>query len=249
MFIENVKKFMLLFIVVGVAGLLWFLTMVVPADEFVNKYALFDSQYMIGYQAEEGVFTFVRSLLLITEGIWLLGWAAFFFWMAKRSENEKNETTHKKVVNVEKYYFWGVATFLFVLVIGSFVKPYAIYGDKLTHFHAPDEPDSTEVHVLATDGFQWKFDINNDGDYSDDTTGFFMKGQKYKFLVTAQSFSHGMGIYSPDGVMRAQTNINPGITAVLYHTFEFSGDYTILCMEYCGIGHHNMMTTITVGGN
>ncbi len=238
---------MKVFVVLAVALLLIFLAYVIPSN-FANRYD-FTGTYLIGFEADEGVFTFVRLFLIIMEAIWLMFWAVFYFKVAKDATGEKDETTHAKVTNFEKYYFWGVATFLLFLVIASFVVPYAFYGDKLTHFHAPDEPDSITVYVKGTDGFQWKFDTNGDGQYDDDPNNFFIRGQKYRLVVSAESFSHGLGIYSPDGVMRGQTNINPGYEAVLYHTFEQSGTYTFLCMEYCGIGHHNMKTDVIVGGS
>jgi len=44
----------------------------------------------------------------------------------------------------------------------------------------------------------------------------------------------------------AQTQAMPGYTNVLRHTFKDPGNYKILCLEYCGLVHHGMMSELTV---
>jgi cytochrome c oxidase subunit 2 len=44
----------------------------------------------------------------------------------------------------------------------------------------------------------------------------------------------------------AQTQSMPGYTNVLRHTFDEPGTYKILCLEYCGLGHHEMSAEINV---
>ena len=38
----------------------------------------------------------------------------------------------------------------------------------------------------------------------------------------------------------------PGFTNVIRYTFSEPGTYRILCLEYCGLGHHTMMSRLTV---
>ena len=63
-----------------------------------------------------------------------------------------------------------------------------------------------------------------------------------EFILTAADVIHGYQI--------ERTNVNveliPGEVARLTYTFDDPGTYRITCNEYCGIGHHNMLGTITV---
>ena len=65
-------------------------------------------------------------------------------------------------------------------------------------------------------------------------------------LVTSADVNHGFGIYDADLRLVAQTQAMPGYTNRLRHTFAAEGTYRVLCMEYCGLVHHNMITEIKV---
>jgi cytochrome c oxidase subunit 2 len=43
-----------------------------------------------------------------------------------------------------------------------------------------------------------------------------------------------------------QTQAMPGYTNSIKITFKESGIYKLLCMEYCGLAHHAMITDFTV---
>lgn len=63
-----------------------------------------------------------------------------------------------------------------------------------------------------------------------------------EFILAAADVIHGYQIEN--------TNVNveliPSQVARLTYTFDDPGVYRITCNEYCGIGHHNMLGTITV---
>ncbi len=68
------------------------------------------------------------------------------------------------------------------------------------------------------------------------------KGAEVTIIATSVDVIHGMRI--PD------TNVNvmviPGQISQVDVTFDDTGTYTLLCHEYCGIGHQQMGATITV---
>lgn len=68
------------------------------------------------------------------------------------------------------------------------------------------------------------------------------EGAEVHFIMTSKDVTHGFQI--------AGTNVNamvmPGHVQKISHTFDESGEYLILCNEYCGAGHQAMSTTITV---
>ena len=68
------------------------------------------------------------------------------------------------------------------------------------------------------------------------------KGAKVKVIATTKDVIHGFEV--------AGTNINmmlePGYINEYVTTFDKTGEYLILCNEYCGMGHHLMTSKIEV---
>ncbi|GAA3994961.1 ba3-type cytochrome C oxidase subunit II [Deinococcus rubellus] len=67
-------------------------------------------------------------------------------------------------------------------------------------------------------------------------------GQPLSINVTSQDVIHGFYVEG--------SNINieviPGQVATFRHTFTRPGTYNVVCNEYCGIGHQNMVTRFVV---
>lgn len=95
------------------------------------------------------------------------------------------------------------------------------------------------VQVIEATGYQWRWELNRD---------HVAKDQPVEFRVTSADVNHNFGIYNADMHLVAQTQAMPGYTNIIRHTFRDEGTYKILCLEYCGIAHHNMATEIKVGG-
>jgi cytochrome c oxidase subunit 2 len=68
------------------------------------------------------------------------------------------------------------------------------------------------------------------------------KGSKVKIMATTKDVIHGFEV--------AGTNINmmlePGFVSEYVATFSKTGEFLILCNEYCGSGHHLMTSKIEV---
>lgn len=68
------------------------------------------------------------------------------------------------------------------------------------------------------------------------------KGSTVHFNVTTRDVVHGFQLVG--------TNVNmmlePGYVSTYTNTFKKPGKYTLLCNEYCGVGHHLMAATIEV---
>ncbi len=68
------------------------------------------------------------------------------------------------------------------------------------------------------------------------------KGSTVHFNVTTKDVVHGFQLVG--------TNVNmmlePGYISTYTNTFKKPGKYTLLCNEYCGVGHHLMAATIEV---
>ena len=70
-----------------------------------------------------------------------------------------------------------------------------------------------------------------------------------EFHVTSKDVNHGFALYDPDMRIVAQTQAMPGYTNVLRYTFNEPGVYRVLCLEYCGVAHHEMTAEIKVAAH
>jgi cytochrome c oxidase subunit 2 len=73
-------------------------------------------------------------------------------------------------------------------------------------------------------------------------------GTVVRFAVTSADVNHGFGIYHPDGYLMGNVQAMPGYTNTLDLTLDDPGSYLISCLEYCGIGHHEMAREFQVEG-
>lgn len=71
-------------------------------------------------------------------------------------------------------------------------------------------------------------------------------GDEVEFRVTSADVNHGFGLYSPAGQIVAQVQAMPGFENKLRYRFLMPGKYKVLCMEYCGLGHHRMDAELDV---
>lgn len=84
-------------------------------------------------------------------------------------------------------------------------------------------------------GYQWYWELSKTE---------LPVGKPIEFQVTAADVNHGFSIYDANMQIVTQTQAMPGVTNVLRYTFREPGTYRILCLEYCGVGHHTMMTEL-----
>lgn len=68
------------------------------------------------------------------------------------------------------------------------------------------------------------------------------KGQTYRLHASALDLQHGLSIQP----MNMNFQLLPGYDHVITITPTVAGEYTIICNEFCGIGHHRMTGRIFV---
>lgn len=122
--------------------------------------------------------------------------------------------------------FWGM------LVLGLAIM--ALTLRDLPYVQA-GEPAAPQV-VTAT-GFQWYWEIGRDS---------VVAGQPVEFQITSADVNHGMGIYDADTRLLAQAQAMPGYINRLRYTFDKPGKYRLMCLEFCGLAHHDMISVLDV---
>ena len=68
------------------------------------------------------------------------------------------------------------------------------------------------------------------------------KGKTYKLHLTSMDYNHGFSL-QPANI---NIQIVPGFEHVMNVTPNQSGTYSVVCNEYCGIGHHKMVGRIYI---
>jgi len=93
------------------------------------------------------------------------------------------------------------------------------------------------AQIVKAEGSQFNWDISPEQ---------IVAGKPVEFHVTAADATHGFAIFDEAGVLLTQTQAMPEYTNILKYTFSKAGTYKVLCLEYCGSGHHVMSAEITV---
>lgn len=91
--------------------------------------------------------------------------------------------------------------------------------------------------TVAVTGSQWNWDISKKE---------VPAGIPIIFNVASSDINHGFGVYDAGGTLLFQTQAMPGVINQVRYTFAHAGAYKILCMEYCGLAHHEMKLEIKV---
>ena len=71
-------------------------------------------------------------------------------------------------------------------------------------------------------------------------------GRQVEFELTSRDVNHSFAVYNSSGTLLFQVQIEPGQVQDYVYTFTKPGTYTVLCLEYCGVGHDHMRTQFTV---
>ncbi|HEY5701745.1 MAG TPA: cytochrome C oxidase subunit II [Gammaproteobacteria bacterium] len=71
------------------------------------------------------------------------------------------------------------------------------------------------------------------------------KGQSYRLHLSSMDWQHGFSLQP----VNINLQIVPGYEMVLTVAPDQAGEFTVVCNEYCGIGHHLMLGKIYVRGN
>ena len=68
------------------------------------------------------------------------------------------------------------------------------------------------------------------------------KGQSYRLHLSSMDWQHGFSL-QPTNV---NVQVHPGYELVMTVTPNATGEFSVVCNEYCGIGHHMMVGKIYV---
>jgi cytochrome c oxidase subunit 2 len=178
----------------------------------------------------------ILLLFLVLAGISTLIFT-FVYFSSKRagqSEQGMNNPLRKR--------FWFILI-LFV-ILGIFAS---VTIPRSPYFLFADETPARVIHVSA---MQFAFLMSDKAidpkNPVGETSIELPAGRLIEFRVTSLDVNHGFGIYDQSDRLIAQTQAMPGYINRLRWKFKEPGQYTILCLEYCGMAHQVMRASLTV---
>ncbi|WP_405101899.1 cytochrome c oxidase subunit II [Oceanobacillus sp. FSL H7-0719] len=149
----------------------------------------------------------------------------------------------------------GLIAFLLILAFGAFylgTHPQS-HGDVIdpdnieaNEAFLPENLGLTKVdekrYVLNVVATAFNYNLGTDEDGQPVTHLEIPAGSKVLVQATSPDVVHGLNI--------AGTNVNmmvePGYVSSMEVELNNPGEYTLVCNEYCGVGHHLMFGTVEV---
>ena len=171
----------------------------------------------------------IQTVAWITSLIFMVLIGIVFGWVALNStKREEYQPIIKKWYKVRKVY--GIALVVLMVIV-------TIYTLRDLPYNEPVYSAGVEPIIVDAEALQFGWNISQTE---------FEVGDSVEFRVTTADVTHGFGLYDPDMELIAQTQAMPEYTNNVYITFDEPGSYEILCLEYCGLGHHLMIATLEV---
>jgi cytochrome c oxidase subunit 2 len=168
-------------------------------------------------------FVLAVSLLLVVL-------VAITFWWAVRNSAAVPDTTEVagRAERLRSGLFWNL------VLLGLLVA-------LLTLLPWPHDAATSQGTVVVTaTGNQWSWELSQKD---------VPLGRPVVFRVTSRDVNHGFGVYDPEGTLLFQTQAMPGYINQVRYTFTKPGRYRVLCLEYCGLVHHDMTANLRVVAN
>ena len=126
-----------------------------------------------------------------------------------------------------------------VFAIGVFIVVNVASIDYMPTIVEARSASAANVQDVSVTARAWAFEFS-------DTE--FKVGETIRINAKSVDTVHSFALYHPEGNLLFTMMLLPGTgtESAVVHTFDEPGEYTIRCLEYCGIAHHNMKNTFSV---
>ncbi|MGO9004700.1 MAG: hypothetical protein ACLQB4_02900 [Beijerinckiaceae bacterium] len=161
---------------------------------------------------------------------------ALFVGRARLSSEAPSAAT-STVYRIRSVYFVIIVGVAIILL--AFTLPMTPYPRK----SGEQKPDVT-VKVI---GEMWSWTLTTGSEDASASGNLVLPaGKTVAFEVSSKDVNHNFAIYNSGGELIAQVQAKPDYTNRLLYTFNVPGHYYVLCLEYCGVGHHAMSSEFDV---
>lgn len=150
----------------------------------------------------------------------------FAYIVLKSGRRKAYAPLQQRAYRLRRRLFWALVLLL---------TPILVYSMSELPYDAARRHQGAKAQVIDAVGYQWYWTLS-----SNEVT----VGRPVEFRVTSGDINHGFGVYDADMRLVGQTQAMPGYVNTLQLVFREAGTYKVLCMEYCGLAHHNMAAEI-----
>ncbi|MEO6986048.1 MAG: hypothetical protein ABI155_11960 [Paralcaligenes sp.] len=151
-----------------------------------------------------------------------------FIWVILQAGKPADSAQVQEAAHHIRRWWFLALVLLGVGVAYATLKPFPI---------ADQNASSTTAQIVDVVGRQWSWTLSQSQ---------VKAGIPVQFNVTSMDVNHGFAIYGPNDLIVTQTQAMPGFTNRLHYTFTQPGKYRVMCLEYCGVAHHAMVTEFEV---
>jgi cytochrome c oxidase subunit 2 len=145
--------------------------------------------------------------------------------LLRTTRGTREQVDTEKLAHREKTWLGIVIVLLVALLFGTiFFIPYGTTASK-------------DAQIVNVDSVQFGWTVE---------PATVTAGAPVLFRLTSQDVNHGFGVYDENDELLFQVQVVPGKIQEADYTFEQPGTYSILCLEFCGVGHHVMRGQLTV---
>ena len=113
--------------------------------------------------------------------------------------------------------------------VNAFVEQYTIGKDDATGLPIVSAPPGSDIYLRAS-SWQWYPILQLE------------KGKEYRLHLSSMDYNHGFSLQP----VNINLQVLPGYDYVATITPTSSGEFTIVCNEYCFVGHHTMVGKMIV---
>jgi cytochrome c oxidase subunit 2 len=159
----------------------------------------------------------------------VVGLGAVFLFVASQAGHRADyDGVQLSAYRFRSQLFWGL------VVLGIVVA-----AATLRHLPYVQASEPPPAQVVTAKGFQWYWELGRKT---------VSAGQPVEFQITSGDVNHGFGIYDSETRLLTQAQAMPGYVNRLQYTFAKPGKYRVMCLEYCGLAHHDMSAVLEVKG-
>lgn len=156
-------------------------------------------------------------LWILIAFLWgLLMFFAMIYWHAFGEQNLSNEAYKTTPDN-------------FAAKVDAMVEQYTVREDEGSGLPVVHPLPGSDVYMSAST-YQWYPILELEA------------GVKYRLHLSSLDLQHGFSL-QPENI---NLQVHPGYELVLTMTPDDPGTYSVICNEFCGIGHHMMVGRINV---
>lgn len=148
-------------------------------------------------------------------------WGIIMFFMMIYWHLEGQQNLSPEVYRIDPQVFEQRTT--------DFTEKFQVREEGDTGFPVAKPPPGSDVYMLAR-LWEWWPVLELE------------KGQSYRLHLSSVDWQHGFSL-QPNNI---NIQVHPGLEHIVTITPTEAGEYSVVCNEFCGVGHHTMIGRIHV---